>query len=287
MRIVLAAACSFAVFAWLGAPAAGASLLNSDEAAATVLTVSSAVYAPHSAIDPPPSPKGTHRHTPLSLQEIQRSVADVTGDGKPDSVLLLGHKLEADSPYFDHLYVAVDDPANQSYLLFQSEGGYAPQLAFCDVNGDKAADMLVSASTGGSGGTSDYYLFSAKDNKPVKMPLPSPLAITGSLQNGYKAKITVPETGKTYTIDLRDRKKIYDEAGVYKNGRLVKPVEVSVNAFSELKPVVIDKDGVCELSGVQRITGVANADTIAYAYSVWKWSGQEWRLAKAEVVKAK
>lgn len=251
------------------------------------VTASSAVYAPNAAVDPPVGPKRNGSAKALSLDEIQRTTADVTGDGKPDMILLLGQKREAGSPYYEQLYVAVDDPPNKTYLLFRSDGGYTPQLALCDVTGDKVPEMLVSASTGGSGGTSNYYLYSAGGGKPVVLPTPKPLTITGSFQNGYKAKITVHETGKTYTIDLKDRKRIYEENGVYKKGKLVKPVDVSVNDYAELKPVDIDKDGVCELAGIQRITGVANADTIAYAHSVWKWSGSEWVLTSSQVVKAK
>jgi len=224
-------------------------------------------------------------HNGTMLLTIQTDEKDVTGDRRPDHIMLLGRKIDPSSPYFKRLVILVDNKAGKTVTLIPAIGGYNPKMQFCDFTGDKVNDILVSAETGGSGGTSDYTIASVKDGKPVKLPVPKPLDIKGQLTDGYKANITIVNTNQTVTIDLMDHKQTYDQAGVYKDGKLVKPVEVMVNGYGALKPVDIDRDGTCELVGIQRISGIANADTIAYATSVWKWDKDHWKLLKAEVKK--
>lgn len=224
-------------------------------------------------------------HNGTMLLTIQTDEKDVTGDRKPDHIMLLGRKIDPSSPYFKRLVILVDNKSGKTVTLIPAIGGYYPKMQFCDFTGDKVNDILVSAETGGSGGTSDYTIASVKDGKPVILPVPKPLDIKGQLADGYKANITIVNMNQTVTVDLMDHKQTYDQAGVYKDGKLVKPVEVMVNSYGALKPVDLDRDGTCELVGTQRISGIANADTIAYATSVWKWDKDHWKLLKAEVKK--
>lgn len=48
------------------------------------------------------------------------------------------------------------------------------------------------------------------------LPVPQSLTISGSYADGYKVTLVIKETGKTATLDVSDRKKIYEENGVYK-----------------------------------------------------------------------
>lgn len=117
------------------------------------------------------------------------------------------------------------------------------------------------------------------------LPVPQPLTISGSYQDGYKVALTIKETNQKTILDVSDRKDIYEETGVYKNGKLAQPTEVMPNAFSVLAPVVA-QSGTCQLRGEQRVSGVANADTIAYVESVWKWVNHAWKLQSVQVKKA-
>lgn len=221
-------------------------------------------------------------------EEISSYEVDVTGDGKNDRVSLFGKRSEQGSPFYRALHVLVENPVTQKQTVFTStEGGYGPKLEFCDVTGDKVNDILLSADTGGSGGIVNYSLYSAKADKAVTLPVPPALTISGKFANKYKANVTVAETRKTYTIDLRERKATYDEMGLYKDGKLVKPTDVMSNtAYQLLKPVDMNRDGVCELQGVQRVAGAFNADTIAYVTSLWKWQRNKWTLQDVQVQKA-
>jgi hypothetical protein len=216
---------------------------------------------------------------------LDRQFVDVTGDHVRDQVSLLGEKFSPDTVYYKQLYVEVVDQATQRPSVIELQGGYNPKLEFCDFNGDKVSDIYVSAETGGSAGTSDYYLYTALNNKPKALPVPQPLTISGQFHDHYLVSISIKEHNMTYTLDLSNRKKTYDQAGYYKDGKLVTPTDVLPNTFSILNPVDRDRDGVCELYGVQRISGFYNADTIAYAISLWKWYGV-WKQTAGTVQEA-
>ena len=235
----------------------------------------------------PPQDPSQLTPAPAVYEEIQIKRQDVTGDGRPDVVTLLGKRFAADSPYYERLKVMVQDPVAKKTSFFTTAyGGYQPQMSFCDFTGNQAKQILVQAPTGGSGGTSDYYLFSDKDNNPVVLPIPQSLTISGEFQDNYKVQLVIKETNQTTLLDVSDRKNIYEEAGVYKNGKLVQPTEVMPNTFSVLEPIDENGDGICELKGIQRVSGVANADTIAYVESIWKWDNNKWKLQSAKVKKA-
>lgn len=235
----------------------------------------------------PDQEEGQTIPAPSVYEDIKTSKQDVTGDGRPDVVTLMGVHRQADSPYFDLLKVMVQDPVAKKTTFFRTTfGGYQPVMFFCDFIGSGAKQILMQAPTGGSGGTSDFYLFSDKDNQPAVLPVPQPLTISGSYEDGYKATLTIKETNQTVTLDLSDRKKIYEESGVYKDGKLVKPIEVMPNAYSVLQPVQTSRNGTCQLKGIQRVSGVANADTIAYVESLWQWEKNEWKLQSVQVKKA-
>lgn len=229
---------------------------------------------------PPPAQQPAGQQDQL----IQAREIDVTGDGKPDNVSLIGTKRDNTSPYYDKLFIVVTGQA-QAQVVIPLQGGYNPQMQFCDFIGDKLPQIYAAAETGGSGGLSTYYIYSLKNNVPTAIPLPAPLHVRATFKKNYVVQMKIVETGKSFKIDIKDRKDDYDKFGVYKNGKVVKPIIVNVDAYSLLKPIDKDRDGICELMGVHRITGIANADTIGYATSVWKWKKGKWTLKESAIVK--
>lgn len=204
---------------------------------------------------------------------IQTQHADVTGDQRPDVVALFGTKQEQDSPYYNSLSVVVQSAgAHQVMVIPVKEGGYNPYFKLCDLSGDGVLDILVGAETGGSAGTSNYFIYTVNRGQIMSLPTPQPIAATGSYLNHYKAMIKLGEKGKEVILDLRDRKELYDQEGIYKNGKLLKPVKVLVNDFSKLEPTRSGTDTQCSLVGLQRMSGIYNADTIGYVVSLWKWN---------------
>ncbi|MBP1963973.1 hypothetical protein [Paenibacillus aceris] len=224
---------------------------------------------------PPPAQQG---------QLIQTREIDVTGDGVRDNVALIGSKMDMNSPYYDKLFIVVTSPG-QTQVVIPLQGGYNPNMQFCDFIGEKLPQIYVSAENGGSGGLSTFYMYSLKNNVPTAIPLPAPLRVYATFKDNYVVQMKIEETGKSFKIDIKDRKDDYEQFGVYQNGKVVKPIIVNVDTYSLLIPVDKKGDGNCELKGVQRITGIANADTLGYVTSVWKWKKGRWILKESAVVK--
>lgn len=215
-------------------------------------------------------------------QLIQTREIDVTGDGKFEMVSLVGLKSDPNSPYYDKLFIS-SVGQGQAQVVIPLEGGYNPKMDFCDFIHDKLPQIYVTSDTGGSGGFTSNYIYSLKNNVPTAIPMPEPLHVKATFKNNYKVRMKIEETGKSFKLDIADRKDAYEQFGIYKNGKLVKPIIVNVDAYSLLKPVDVDRDGFCELKGVQRITGIANADTLGYVTSVWKWHKGKWQLKEAAI----
>ncbi|WP_068604408.1 hypothetical protein [Paenibacillus swuensis] len=230
-------------------------------------------------------------HYPVSApvkQVLQTVNLDVTGDGKPDTVELTGVKSnELDSAYNEKLMVSVKDGGSGKVTVLNIGEGYTPVLRTCDFTGDGVPEVYVSVPNGGTAGLSDFFIYSLAKGKAKKLPVPAPLKATGDYEKDYTVRFEVPEQKKTFRVDVKDRQAIYDEQGLYKDGALLRPLEATVLEFAELRPMDTNKDGVCELVGIQRSTGLANADTIAYALSLWKFAEGKWTLANTVVVKAK
>jgi len=213
---------------------------------------------------------------------------DLTGDGYPDLVMLFGTKRDTSSPYYDKLNVVVQREGTQEVLSIPLPyGGYSPIMKFCDLNGDGVADILVTADTGGSGGYSEQSIVTLRDGKPALMPVPKLVQASGEFVDGFKVRIKVEETERTYTLDRGRMRKEYEEAGIYnKQGKVIKREQPTIGAFGVMEPVHPGVGGgPCSLVGLQRISGIYNADTIGYLISLWKWnpSMDKWTLTFSTV----
>ena len=213
---------------------------------------------------------------------------DVTGDGKPDLVRLIGHRTDRSRIYYEHVYVQVISDPQQQPLSIRFPGGYEPKMQFCDFSGDRIADVYVSEATGGSGGIGNFYIASFARNVARKIPTPPPLTISGRFLDDYKVVIEIAETGQRTVLNLSEKKQQYEQEGLYRNGKLVKPTPILVNDYSTLEPIDRNRNGICELRGIQRIAGAYNADTIAYVTSIWGFerARQRWALLRSMIREA-
>lgn len=216
-----------------------------------------------------------------SQTDIAQEHVDITGDGKDDSINISGVPFENGSLFLKEISMNIKTSEGESFHD-ELEGGYEPTLSFKDFNQDGVKDVFVTVETGGSGGLSDYTLYSFKNGKQVDLGVPEPLTIISQFEQGYKASIKIEETAKSYPFDLRDRKGKYDRLGLYNNGRLNEPMELMVFPYSKLKPVMI-RDNQLGFKGVQRISGVANVDTIGFVESSWIYEDGKWKLIDTTV----
>ncbi|MBO0960605.1 hypothetical protein J1P26_12945 [Neobacillus sp. MM2021_6] len=212
---------------------------------------------------------------------ISEEKADISGDEIDEVILLKGVPYQDDDSYLKEIYLEIAG-SNGKVITFPLESGSKASLQLTDLNHDGIKDLYASVLTGGSGGIVNNYLYSLKNFVHNNLTIPEPLEMDAKFLNGYKAEIKLLQTGKTYLFDLKDRKKYYKKLGFYYKGKLNEPTELSVNPYSSLKPFQL-KDGNMGLKGIQRVTGVANADTIALVETTWTYENDQWKLLNVNV----
>ena len=207
---------------------------------------------------------------------------DVTGDGKEDTVEIKGVPYEEGSSYMKEIVLSVTASNGKTYKT-DLDSGFEPMIDFPDLNHDGIADMFISIPTGGSGGISNYFLYTLKDFQLTDITVPAPLMITSQFLDGYKASITIENTGQSYTFDLKDRKKEYERLGIYHHGKLNEPMELMVDPYSTLKPFIVKNDS-SGLKGVQQVSGAYHADEIAFIESTWYLENGKWNVVDTKVI---
>ncbi|WP_226641793.1 hypothetical protein [Mesobacillus subterraneus] len=212
---------------------------------------------------------------------VSENKVDITGDGKKDLVYVKGVPFEEGAQYLKHIYLKIKASDGEIYKI-ELEAGYDPAIIFRDLNHDSVKDMLISVPTGGSGGLSNFYLYSLKDFQVTDLTVPEPLAVSSQFEDGYKASISIQETGQSYSFDLSNRKEEYERLGLYQDGKLNEPTELMVLPFGTLKPIKFKNDRY-GLKGSQRINGAYNADGIANLESTWLYENGKWQVISAEV----
>jgi hypothetical protein len=217
---------------------------------------------------------------------------DVNGDGIKDGVILIGTREGGlINTYVKNINIVVKDGKTSAYKKFmpgQIDSGYEPKLYLGDFNRDKIPDIFTTIATGGSGGTSMYSITAFRDNKITylfnQVEFSQGLKFDIQFKDKFKVDVTNKETGKRFKLDVSDRKTDYVELKVYNdNGKLLNLVTGAANPISLLQPVNKDTDGSLELYSVQRLTGIANADTIGYAAATWRYEENKFVLKKLDV----
>jgi hypothetical protein len=214
---------------------------------------------------------------------ISETEADITGDGTNEKITLKGVPYADEDSYLADIFLEVSTVNNKSYKI-ELEGGTKAAFELVDLNHDGIKEIYANVLKEGNEGITDHFLYSLKDYTLQNLLLPEPVEAESRFVNGYMAEIILKPTGKRFIFDLKDRKKYYSKLGLYRHGKLNEPTELTVNPFSSLQTLSLN-NGEDGLVGVQRVTGIANADTIAYIKTYWLYKNGKWEFMRADVEK--
>lgn len=214
---------------------------------------------------------------------LSKEEMDITGDGKNDVILLKGVPYDEEDSFLKRIYLEVVASNEKTYTI-SLESGSKASVQLIDLNNDGVKDLFTSVLSEENEGTVYNLLYSLKDFEVTKLAVPEPLEMESHFLNNFKAEIRLAQTGKSYLLDLKDRKNYYKKMGVYYKGKLNEPTELTVNTFSSLTPVTLEGE-IKGLKGIQRVTGIANGDTIALVESTWIFDNGHWRLLLSNLKK--
>jgi hypothetical protein len=200
---------------------------------------------------------------------------DINGDGQKDEISLQGIPYQKNDHDYKEFSLTIKLTNGKTYNETLPYG-LDPHVNFIDINHDGHKDVFITIPTGQSGGMSEHYLYSAKNNKISNIPIPE-LEVQGQFKNGYKAMISIPATKESYVFDLMVRKERYESLGMYQNSKLNEPTELLIFPYGNLKPLST-KGLAYGLKGVQMIAGTSKTDKIAYLETSWYYRNGDWKL---------
>ncbi|MEW9672382.1 VCBS repeat-containing protein [Ammoniphilus sp. 3BR4] len=222
-----------------------------------------------------------NRNYPSVVSFVQ---GDVNGDRTPDNVYLTGIKTQ-DSPFTQNITLLVQDGRTGRFTstALRENAGYNPTLFLGDFTGNGVADILISITTGGSGGIMYHYIYSFLNNAPQLLfdfnVYNEQYKYEVTYKDNYKVEVVSKNNNKKYIIDISTRDSEYLNEIYDKNGKLKSPIKGFVNPLSGLYPVDFDSNKVYELLAYQKIAGRYNADSLGYVLNTLKWKENKFVLA--------
>lgn len=208
---------------------------------------------------------------------------DVTGDRVPDNVYLTGI-MTPDSPFIQNITLLVQDGRSGEFtsVSLRENAGYNPTVFLGDFTGNGVDEILISITSGCSGGIMYHYIYSFVDNTAQLLfdfnVYNEQYQYEVTYQDYYKVEVVSIVNNNKYIIDISTKSsdylnEIYDE-----NGKLKSPITGFVNPLSGLYPVDFDINKRYELLAYQKIAGRYNADSLGYVLNTLAWSDNRFVL---------
>ena len=214
---------------------------------------------------------------------VSSARGDVTGDKISDYVFLTGTKT-ADSPFVQNITLTIRDgrTGRISITPLKVNVGYNPTLILRDFTGDKINDILISINSGGSGGMTFNYIYTAiNDVRKLIFDFENfnqKYKYTVNFLDNYKVEVNRIPNNSKYLIDISLKDKDYLNEIYDSNGKLISPIEGFVNPIGGAYPIDYNSDGVYDLYLFQKVAGRYNADSLGYLQTTLKWDTNSFKL---------
>ena len=213
---------------------------------------------------------------------LDKKMGDVNGDKIPDTVYLVGEKGE--NPFFENIKIIIQDGrTKQRYIIPlypKYNMAYSPWLFLGNFTNSNVNEIMVNLPVGGSGALTYYYVISFVNNNAKYILGPEEfMALTQTLEieviymDNYKVLVKSEKLDQSYTLDISNRKEVYEGTVYNKDGKLIKPLEGFVIYQPHLYPIKFDGSQPYKLMTEQDIAGTSHADQLGYIVTYWKYAG--------------
>ncbi|MEK3800486.1 FG-GAP repeat protein [Peribacillus sp. FSL H8-0477] len=208
---------------------------------------------------------------------------ELTGDKKKDAIIVKGIQYENGSDFYKEIILMVTSKGVLREVPLSS--GCSPTVSFADLNHDGVKDVLVTVPAfnheEGDSTPIEAFAFTFKDDKLLDLSVPPAVQVTSQYLNDYKAVLKV-DNHKPIVLDVKNRRKEYEELGLYQEGILNEETELMIDSYYSLKTYQILGRGK-NLEGRQRINGIHQQDSLADLVSKWHYEKDGWRLVDVKI----
>lgn len=224
---------------------------------------------------------------PENTYVLDYRISDINGDGKNDTVILVGQKEAVDNPFATGIDLVVHDGEKKEFLKtgLKKLEGYSANISLNDFTGDKQPDVLITVGETNECTTFHFRMVQHNGNgleEIMKDRDSKGVNFVGTFLDGFKVELRSRKLNKTLAVDLSDSKENYINNKFYdESGRLLKKeAKVTTENFYMLEPVQLsDRFG---LKGSQRIKGFDDLDVIDVIETIWKYEDGKWILKEAK-----
>src|SRR5699024_8773278 len=109
---------------------------------------------------------------------IETHQADVTGDGRNETIELKGVLLSEETEYYHKIWADITSVDNKEWKI-SYQGGYEPALKVFDATQDKTSDIFYQSAMKSGGRLHHYQLDTLVNEEHEHIPLPNQTYISG------------------------------------------------------------------------------------------------------------
>ncbi len=219
---------------------------------------------------------------------ISEAVGDIDGDGKEETISLLGNQAVDQSRYQGDMYLIVREtgaknPAQVKYYYRPKDlGGYDAYLTLADVTGSGAPDVIIAAPSGGTAGVTQYRILDFSNGKPEEIFTAADnrgVSMVGTYLPDFQASLQFPSLNQEMTVDLANQKDTYRNVNVYEADGMLKEsgLRPMIQNISQLSTLDVDGNGVDEVVTLQPVLGAPNTTPLGMVRTVWDYRAGQWQ----------
>lgn len=217
---------------------------------------------------------------------LAKRIGDVTGDGVPDEVYLVGTPVSEGGFTRDiTLMIRNGRTGRITQVPLRDNAGYEPTIFLCDFTGDGVEDIKVTIQSGGSGGFDYVYIYSFVGSQ-LRLLFDGEMYMASKqfqafYADGYVVVVIDEGLGLTFRIDVSADPAAAD---LYQpDGTLKQPTPANVGPFITAIPIVLDEGSdSCDLQVLTRVYGQFAADTLGYIQDYIRWDGTGWTTVRED-----